>query len=243
MQIDANFINDYFDFVKGADDENRLGPKRACAQGWITKKAMRLGIALTTFLSCSVGLPLVVYGGWQMIGVGAVCVLFCFLYTTCMSYMGLGDVLVLVFFGFVPVCLTYYLDMPSGVPLFSQEVVWVSLACGLVIDTLLVVNNYRDIDNDRRSGKKTLVVRIGARASEKLYLGLGLTACLSGFVLFYDRSMWAAMLPLVYLVMHIYTYREMLRIRKGTELNRVLGMTARNMFVYGLLQSLGLIIS
>lgn len=191
MQIDANFVNDYFDYVKGTDDENRLGPKRACAQGWITEKAMRRGMALTTVLSCMVGLPLVVYGGWHMIVVGVVCVVFCFLYTTCLSYMGLGDVLVLLFFGFVPVCLTYYLDMPSGAPLFSQEVVWTSLACGLVIDTLLVVNNYRDIDNDRRSGKKTLVVRIGARASEKLYLGLGLTACISGFVLFYDRSMWA----------------------------------------------------
>ena len=120
MQIDANFINDYFDFVKGTDDETRLGPKRACAQGWITKPAMRRGIALTTILSCIVGLPLIFYGGWQMIAVGAVCVLFCFLYTTCMSYMGLGDVLVIVFFGFVPVCLTYYLEMPPGTPLIGS---------------------------------------------------------------------------------------------------------------------------
>ena len=242
MQIDANFINDYFDFVKGTDDETRLGPKRACAQGWITKSAMRRGIVLTTILSCMVGLPLVFYGGWQMIVVGAVCVLFCFLYTTCLSYMGLGDVLVVLFFGIVPVCFTYYLDMPSGTPLFGSEVVWISLACGLVIDTLLIVNNYRDIDNDRRAGKKTLVVRIGAKASENLYLGLGLSACVLSLALFYYKSVWAAFLPLIYLVMHIHTYREMLRIRKGAELNRVLGMTARNMFFYGLLQSVGLII-
>lgn len=242
MQIDANFINDYFDFVKGTDDETRLGPKRACAQGWITKPAMRRGIALTTILSCIVGLPLIFYGGWQMIAVGAACVLFCFLYTTCMSYMGLGDVLVLVFFGFVPVCLTYYLEMPSGTPLIGSEIFLTSLACGLVIDTLLIVNNYRDIDNDRRAGKKTLVVRIGAKASERLYLALGFAACILGLGLFYYRSVWAAFLPFIYLVMHIHTYREMVRIRKGTELNRVLGMTARNMFFYGLLQSVGLII-
>lgn len=242
MQIDANFINDYFDFVKGTDDETRLGPKRACAQGWITKPAMRRGIALTTILSCIVGLPLIFYGGWQMIAVGAACVLFCFLYTTCMSYMGLGDVLVLVFFGFVPVCLTYYLVMPSGTPLIGSEIFLTSLACGLVIDTLLIVNNYRDIDNDRRAGKKTLVVRIGAKASERLYLALGFAACILGLGLFYYRSVWAAFLPFIYLVMHIHTYREMVRIRKGTELNRVLGMTARNMFFYGLLQSVGLII-
>lgn len=242
MQIDANFINDYFDFVKGTDDETRLGPKRACAQGWITKPAMRRGIVLTTILSCIVGLPLVFYGGWQMIAVGAVCVLFCFLYTTCMSYMGLGDVLVLVFFGFVPVCLTYYLEMPPGTPLISSAIFLNSLACGLVIDTLLIVNNYRDIDNDRRAGKKTLVVRIGAKASERLYLALGFVACILGLGLFYYRSVWAAFLPFIYLVMHIHTYREMVRIKKGTELNRVLGMTARNMFFYGLLQSVGLII-
>ena len=242
MQIDANFINDYFDFVKGTDDETRLGPKRACAQGWITKSAMRRGIALTTILSCTVGLPLIFYGGWQMIAVGAVCVLFCFLYTTCMSYMGLGDVLVLVFFGFVPVCLTYYLEMPPGTPLVGSAIFLNSLACGLVIDTLLIVNNYRDIDNDRRAGKKTLVVRIGAKASERLYLILGFAACILGLGLFYYRCIWAAFLPFIYLVMHIHTYREMVRIRKGTELNRVLGMTARNMFFYGLLQSVGLII-
>lgn len=242
MQIDANFINDYFDFVKGTDDETRLGPKRACAQGWITKSAMRRGIALTTILSCIVGLPLIFYGGWQMIAVGAVCVLFCFLYTTCMSYMGLGDVLVLVFFGFVPVCLTYYLEMPPGTPLVGSAIFLNSLVCGLVIDTLLIVNNYRDIDNDRRAGKKTLVVRIGAKASERLYLILGFAACILGLGLFYYRCIWAAFLPFIYLVMHIHTYREMVRIRKGTELNRVLGMTARNMFFYGLLQSVGLII-
>ena len=242
MQIDANFINDYFDFVKGTDDETRLGPKRACAQGWITKPAMRRGIALTTILSCIVGLPLIFYGGWQMIAVGAVCVLFCFLYTTCMSYMGLGDVLVIVFFGFVPVCLTYYLEMPPGTSLIGSAIFLNSLACGLVIDTLLIVNNYRDIDNDRRAGKKTLVVRIGAKASEILYLALGFAACILGLGLFYYRSVWAAFLPFIYLVMHIHTYREMVRIRKGAELNRVLGMTARNMFFYGLLQSVGLII-
>lgn len=131
---------------------------------------------------------------------------------------------------FVPVCLTYYLEMPPGTPLVGSAIFLNSLACGLVIDTLLIVNNYRDIDNDRRAGKKTLVVRIGAKASERLYLILGFAACILGLGLFYYRCIWAAFLPFIYLVMHIHTYREMVRIRKGTELNRVLGMTARNMF-------------
>ncbi|MBR1468772.1 MAG: prenyltransferase, partial [Prevotella sp.] len=109
MQIDANFINDYFDFKKGTDDELRLGPKRACAQGWVTTEAMKRAIAIVTLLACAVGLPLVVYGGWKMVVVGAFCVVFCFLYTTHLSYVGMGDVLVVLFFGIVPVTMTYYL--------------------------------------------------------------------------------------------------------------------------------------
>ena len=96
MQIDANFINDYFDFMKGTDDEKRLGPKRACAQGWITAAAMRLGLLYTTLLACAIGLPLIYYGGWEMILIGVACVVFCFLYTISFSYIGLGDVLLFV---------------------------------------------------------------------------------------------------------------------------------------------------
>ena len=115
MQIDANFVNDYFDFMKGTDDEQRLGPKRACSQGWITAPAMRSALLLTTAVACVVGLPLILYGGWEMILVGLACVVFCFLYTISLSYMGLGDVLVLVFFGLVPVSMTYWLVAPASV--------------------------------------------------------------------------------------------------------------------------------
>ena len=177
MQVDANFVNDYFDFMKGTDDETRLGPKRACAQGWITAAAMRRGLLIITLLACAVGLPLIAYGGWEMILVGLACVVFCFLYTISFSYLGLGDVLVLVFFGLVPVCMTYWLVAPPT-PLTSipVPVIVLSLACGLAIDTLLVVNNYRDIDNDRRAGKKTLIVRIGPVWGRLLYFFLGFFA-------------------------------------------------------------------
>ena len=148
MQIDANFVNDYFDFLKGTDDEKRLGPKRACAQGWVTTKAMRWALALTTMFACAVGLPLIYYGGWWMIAVGVLCVFFCFLYTTHLSYIGMGDVLVLLFFGVVPVTMTYFLVLPDGMQTLTWECLFASITCGLVIDTLLVINNYRDIDND-----------------------------------------------------------------------------------------------
>ena len=173
MQIDSNFVNDFFDFKHGNDDETRLGPKRACAEGWITMKAMKWGIIITTLLGCIIGLPLAFYGGKEMIIVGICCVLFCFLYTTKLSYLGLGDLLVLLFFGIVPVCCTYYLVMPEEMQTVSAEAVLTSIACGLVVDTLLILNNYRDHDNDIKAGKKTLIVHIGKKNGERLYCALG----------------------------------------------------------------------
>ena len=112
MQIDANFINDFFDFAKGNDDAaTRLGPLRACTQGWVSTSAMKQAIATVTVLACLVGLPLIWYGGMEMVLIGILCVVFCFLYTTHLSYLGLGDVLVLLFFGIVPVCITYYIQL------------------------------------------------------------------------------------------------------------------------------------
>lgn len=236
MQIDANFVNDYFDFMKGTDDEQRLGPKRACAQGWITASAMRSGLLYTTLLACAVGMPLIYYGGWEMILVGFTCVVFCFLYTISLSYIGMGDVLVLVFFGLVPVCMTYWLVAPPTLLLsIPMSVVLMSIACGLVIDTLLIVNNYRDIDNDRRTGKRTLIVRIGARGGRWLYLLIGVAAVAVNSLAMRDLSSTATLLPALYIPLHIATTMEMWRIEKGAELNKVLGSTARNMLIYGVL--------
>ena len=117
MQIAANFINDLFDFQKGTDREDRLGPKRACAEGWITPRAMRMGICVTLTFACLCGLGVLFttwgnlpHGGWELVLLGVVCLLFAFLYTTVLSYHGWGDVLVLVFFGFIPVGGTYYVQ-------------------------------------------------------------------------------------------------------------------------------------
>lgn len=238
MQIDANLINDYFDFRKGLDDETRLGPKRACAEGWITLPAMRTGIAITTALSCLMGLPLILYGGWSMLLVGLCCVVFCFLYTTCMARLGMGDLLVLVFFGIVPVCATYYIQAAT----VTLTVALLSVACGLAIDALLVVNNYRDRDNDRTGGKITLVVRIGEKATERLYLWLGIAAVALCQTAWTAGAPAAALLPLLYLIPHIATWRHMVRLKHGRELNRVLGETARNIFIFGALVTIGFIL-
>ncbi|MUL28535.1 1,4-dihydroxy-2-naphthoate octaprenyltransferase [Prevotella sp. A2879] len=251
MQIDSNFINDYFDCVKGSDDkETRLGPKRACTEGWITLPAMRKGLVITSLLASLVGLPLVFYGGWQMVLVGAACVLFAFLYTTFFSYLGLGDVLVLVFFGIIPVTFTTYVILSSTLQGIYPEVIMTSIACGLVIDTLLIVNNYRDRDNDKKSGKMTLIVRIGARKAEKLYNFLGLLAIIFTIQGRFnpDNNGWKAyVIPLIiyipYIFLHTKTQRYMVQIKQGRELNKVLALTARNILIYGILTTIVVLIS
>ena len=242
MQIDANFINDYFDFKRGNDNETRLGPKRACAQGWIKPKSMFHAIILTTIIASAIGFPLIFFGGYQLILLGLACVVFCFLYTTHLSYWGLGDVLVLVFFGLVPVLGTYYLVALPGSTVFNLDVVVSSINCGLIIDLLLIVNNFRDIDNDKAAGKKTLVVYIGKKNTLVLYCGIGVVVLLLGGLFLIHSNLMACLLPLLFLPFHISTFIEMKTIDKGKELNKVLGKTARNIFIYGLLLSLGILL-
>lgn len=231
MQIASNFINDLFDYNKGTDNEERLGPKRACAQGWITPRAMRIGIALTLIVACSVGCVLITYGGWWLIGLGAACVVFAFLYTTFMSYHGLGDVLVWVFFGFVPVIGTYYVQAGT----LHSDVWLLSAACGLCVDTLLVLNNYRDRETDAKSGKRTIVVLFGERFGSLAYLLQGIMAYLCVAFLSLNGNMWLAILPAFYLLPHYLTWRKMVQINHGLELNRILGFTSRNMLTFALL--------
>ena len=239
MQIDANFINDFYDFVNGTDDaETRLGPRRACAQGWVTLDAMKRAIALTTCIACLIGLPLAYYGGLEMIVVGVACVVFAFLYTTFFSYQGLGDLLVLVFFGLVPVCCTYYVQLHT----MTWEVFLASMACGLVIDALLIINNFRDRDNDRLAGKNTIIVKLGAEAGLQLYLGVGIGAIILGGTFWQHGHPLASLLPIIYLLLHIFTYLKIKHIYQGKALNLCLGETARNIFIYGLCVSLGILL-
>lgn len=250
MQIDSNLINDYFDYIHGNDDPaSRLGPKRACAEGWITTKAMLRGIIAVSAAACIVGLPLVCYGGWEMVIVGAVCVAFAFLYTTFFSYKGLGDLLVLVFFGIVPVAFTYYVIMPTPLQHFSYVAIACGTGCGMVIDTLLCINNFRDRHNDRRDGKRTLIVRLGEKRGAQLYSLIGnLGACLTMIIMMEQcRSSQlkaVVIIPfLFYAYKHSQSYEKLKSIWNGKELNKVLGMTARDMFIYGLMTVVAVFIS
>ena len=244
MQVVANFINDLYDFLKGTDRADRLGPERACAQGWITPEAMKAGIGVTLLLAAAAGLSVLwcvwshlPCGGWELVVLGAICMLFAFLYTTLLSYKGWGDLLVLLFFGLVPVCGTYYVQGFT----ITTNLLMTGLMCGVSIDTLLVVNNYRDREQDAVSGKRTLIVRYGEPFGRYLYLGLGITCWLIALLmtlrglLSTDQLVWASS---PYLLLHITTWRKMVRIRQGRKLNTILGETSRNMLLMGLLWSL-----
>lgn len=231
MQVAANFINDLFDFLKGTDGNDRLGPERACAQGWISPRAMRVGIGVTLLAASACGLSLLPYGGAGLLAIGVACVVFAFLYTTLLSYCGMGDLLVWAFFGFVPVAGTYYVQAGG----FSPEVWWTGAACGLAVDTLLVVNNYRDRDTDTRAGKRTLIVTLGGTFGSLFYLLQGVAAYLCVAMCALYGHLWTAVLPLFYLLPHYLTWRKMTRIGQGRALNRVLGFTSRNILTFGLL--------
>ena len=252
MQVDANFINDYFDFKRGTDRADRLGPERACAQGWISPGAMRWGIGITTALGCIIGLLILVWSAfitdsfpWGVLGAGVCCVVFCFLYTTHLSYVGLGDMLVVVFFGIVPVGFTAYVATGEN---WSVTLILAGICMGLATDNLLMVNNYRDRHEDKMSGKRTIVVHIiniygeekGTDIARQIYLWLGIAAAvLAAVVIHLADTPLASLLMLIYQVLHIQTYRKLCTL-EGKELNLVLGATARNIFIFGLLLAVGI---
>lgn len=250
MQCTANLVNDLYDFLKGADRPDRLGPDRAFAKGYITLRAMKTGIAAFTLAATASGCGLLWwalrhdtlrFGGWELIAVGLFCILFAYLYTAGpwpLAYHGLGDVAVILFFGLIPVGFIYYIQ--SG--LWTWSVTACGLACGLVIDTMLMINNFRDRKEDAESGKQTIVVRFGAAFGRWSYLGLGILAVALCLTLLADGSVWRALLPLLYLPLHVATWRKMVRIDHGEALNVCLGETARNIWLFGILLTAGILL-
>ena len=239
-QIASNFSNDYFDFVKKTDDEDRLGPERAVASGWIDPGKMLSGTLLTIVIACLFGLGLIYYGGWEMIIVGAVCVVSLLAYSTGpypLSYHGLGDLFVLVFFGFVAVVFTYYVQART----FNSFAFVAGAIVGLAAINILIINNYRDRDTDKKSHKNTTIVIFGEVFAKWYYLLNGFVACLL-CLFFVHESVLAAILPFLYLIPHYKTWQKMIAINRGKALNPLLGETSRNLLILGLLLSIGLLI-
>lgn len=241
MQIAANMINDLYDYQKGSDREDRLGPERACAKGWITPKAMRRGIAVVLCLASMAGLAALwlcwkdlPYHGIELLVTGVLCIIFAFLYTYGLSYMGMGDLLVLLFFGLIPVCGTYYIQAHQ----ITTPAILLGFIAGISIDALLVINNYRDREQDLISSKRTIIVWGGERFGRYLYLLIGLvsaTMCIFFGYLLDGCLLYFQIAAYVYLALHISSWMQMNRIRSGKALNKILGLTSRNMFLFALL--------
>jgi 1,4-dihydroxy-2-naphthoate octaprenyltransferase len=176
-QVACNFANDYGDFVRGADVAGpRVGPARAVASGWVPARVMCRAAVLVAAVAFAVGLLLVPWGGWMLVGVGAACMAACLAYTGGpwpLAYKGLGDVFVVVFFGFVAVLFSAFVQCGK----FPGSGWWGGLGCGVLAANILVANNARDRLPDARAGKRTLVVRWGwgwARAQFAVALGVAL---------------------------------------------------------------------
>ena len=171
-----------------------------------------------------------------MVALGAACVVFAFLYTTILSYAGMGDLLVLLFFGLVPVCGTHF----AATGTLTGQAWLAGFTCGVLIDTLLILNNYRDRDTDRLSGKRTLIAVIGEKFGQRFYLACGIVAWLLTWGFMPTHGQWPSILTTPYLLLHISTWHQMVRIRHGRKLNHILGLTSRNMLIFGLLLSAAL---
>lgn len=243
MQIAANLINDLYDFLKGSDGEGRLGPLRATAQGWITPDCMKKGILAVVAFGCLCGSLLMFYVGWQLLFVGIFCVLFAYFYTSGpfpLAYNGLGDVAVVLFFGLVAVGFTAYVQIQA----WPMPLTLAGIATGLAVNVLLVLNNYRDVENDAKSGKRTLVVLLGKRFGLYLYLGSGLAAASLSVITFYllGVSLCWSLLILPYVVLHGLTWNKIRGIQQPIQLNALIGETSRNMLLFAVMVSVVLLV-
>lgn len=242
LQIGANLANDVFDFKKGADTLERLGPPRVTAMRLLTPNQVLVGMGLVFALAALIGLYLIYVGGWVILAIGVFSIACAILYTGGpfpLGYLGLGEIFVFLFFGLAAVCGTYFVQAGTVSP-----VVWLSaIPMGLLAAAILVVNNLRDLETDRAAGKKTLAVRLGAERTITEYLVLlAVTYAMPiGLILVNSRLIWLA---LTYASIPIATrlYR-LLRRERGRALNAALAGTAQLEFVFALLFSLGIVLA
>lgn len=242
VQIGTNFTNDYFDFIKGADTADRVGPTRVVAAGLVSLQAMRRAIVVTFVMAFVVGSQLLFYGGWWLVGVGLASILFGLAYTAGpfpLAYNGLGDVFVFIFFGWVAVVFTFYVQ--TG---FWVGELWLAgSAIGALATNILVINNARDRLTDEAAGKRTLVVRYGRRFAIVQY-GLSIVVAAAVPVLFWAMGFGGAiLLPLLSIIPSGVLWWQFARAGSPVEYGRILGKTGAVLMLYGLLFSIGLWVS
>ena len=239
IQIGTNFSNDYFDFIKGADTEERLGPVRATQAGLVTPKTMLRNFVVIFGLTIFVGIYLVLRGGWPIVIIGVLSIASGILYTggpSPLGYLGLGDIFVLIFFGPVAVGGTYYVQALE----VSEEVIFAGLGPGLLATALLAVNNLRDEPTDKKVGKLTLAVRFGPAFVRAEYLLAFAFAVLLPIILaFWTDAHWYACISALIIIPGYSTIYQIISKVKGQELNDTLTTTGKLIIIYSILFSLG----
>jgi 1,4-dihydroxy-2-naphthoate octaprenyltransferase len=239
IQIGTNFSNDYSDFLKGADNDDRKGPLRVTQAGLVTPEAMKRATVLVFALAVVVGGYLIWRGGWPILLIGVLSILSGLLYTVgrySLAYLGLADLFVLVFFGPVAVGGTYYVQTLA----INGIVLVAGIAAGLLSVAILLVNNIRDVDEDRAANKKTLIVRAGRPFGIGLYAACVLGAMLIpvGIFLYMGQHPWAMAVvligPLAWPIV-----RKLRSEREAVALNPLLGATGRLLLLYSVLFSIG----
>ena len=243
IQIGTNFANDYFDYKKGADTEERIGFDRATAKGLISATTMRNAMFFTMSLAFLAGLYLVWHAGWVILWIGLASLICGILYTGGpfpLGYNGLGDLFVFLFFGLVAVMGTYYINALQ----WSMASFWASLAVGALSTNILVVNNLRDVEQDGPTGKNTLGVLLGEEALRWEYLLMLLLALAipPHFYVQLSYNGWIFM-PFLSLPFALILLKKIWQEENKRKLNKALEQTAQYMVLYGFLFSVGILLS
>ena len=244
IQIGTNFINDLYDFISGADNQNRLGPIRAVQSGLLTKKQIKWGAFICFGLALLIGINLVFIGGLPILLIGSFAIISGYCYTAGpypLGYNGFGDIFVFIFFGLIAIPGTYYLQTNI---LFDIDSIIIGVSIGCIAVAILCVNNIRDIESDQKVGKKTLAVRFGRLPIVLLYDMMIVISYLCVLVLFtnldfyWDLSLCLLLfsIPLAFkLIIDVHN-------KNGSQLNSVLLDTVNFMRVFSILLMLGIIL-
>jgi len=241
IQIVSNLANDYFDFKKGADTEERLGPPRVTQQGLISEKGVLTGLVLCIGLALCVGAYLVLVGGWPIVAVGLVSLLCAVAYTGGpfpLGYNGLGEIFVFLFFGPVAVAGTVYVQSLA----WSPAAALAGIPIGLLCANILVVNNVRDFETDAKAGKRTVAARFGRDFGVRLYAADLILAALSLAAYAIFARAYFAFAALSVLLLAVPLLRAV-REQRGKPLNRILGLTAQLELRFALVMAFGVVLS
>ena len=239
--IGANFANDVFDFQKGADREDRLGPTRATQAGLISPDKMKKAMWLIFALAICVGFYLAFIGGWPIVCIGLASIAAGIAYTGGpypLGYHGWGDVFVFIFFGLIAVPGTYYLQ--TGI--VNELSIYMGAVMGMLSTAILVVNNLRDADTDKISGKKTLAVRFGKKFSKMQYSILILSPFLLPLYIWWNIENELSLLITISILPISFHLIKQIFSLTGRDLNLVLARTARFLFIFTILLSAGLVL-